>query len=156
VLILFGGGLSLAGAIQESGLAEWLGSAFHQLGDWPLLGLMLLSVGLIILLTELTSNTATAAAFLPILASVSVGIGENPLTLMIPATLAASCAFMLPVASPPNAIVYGSGRVTIPQMAKAGAYLNLAFAVVITALMYLLLPVAFGVDYGIVPDWASR
>ncbi|MBT8401852.1 MAG: DASS family sodium-coupled anion symporter [Rhodothermia bacterium] len=155
VLILFGGGLSLAAAIQQSGLADWLGAIFGQLSNWPLVGLMVFSVALIILLTELTSNTATAAAFLPILASVSIGIGQNPLVLMVPATVAASCAFMLPVATPPNAIVYGSGRVTIPEMARAGIVLNTLFVILITATMYLLLPFAFDVAYGTIPEWAT-
>ncbi len=155
VLILFGGGLSLAAAIQESGLADWLGESFGQLSNWPLIGLMVFSVALIILLTELTSNTATAAAFLPILAAVSIGIGQNPLALMVPAAIAASCAFMLPVATPPNAIVYGSGRVTIPEMARAGIVLNTVFVILITSMMYLLLPIAFDLVYGTVPEWAT-
>jgi len=108
----------------------------------------------IIYLTELTSNTATAAAFLPLVASIAVGMGENPLLLTVPAALAASCAFMLPVATPPNAIVYGSGYVTLPQMARAGLWLNLIFVFVITGLAYTLVVAAFGVEVGVLPDWA--
>jgi sodium-dependent dicarboxylate transporter 2/3/5 len=91
----------------------------------------------VIFLTELTSNTATAAAFLPVVASLAVGIGADPLLLAIPTALAASCAFMLPVGTPPNAIVYGTGELTIPQMAKAGLWLNLFFVVLLPLAVYL-------------------
>ena len=140
VLILFGGGLSLAGAISETGLAAWLGGQMTLLANWPLLAVILVVTATVVLLTELTSNTATAAAFLPIVASVSVGLGHDPMMLAVPAVLAASCAFMLPVATPPNAIVYGSSFITIPQMAKAGAYLNGVFILLIGVLSYFLLP----------------
>lgn len=156
VLILFGGGLSLAAAVSETGLADWIGGKMHLLAGWPTLAVVAAVVTVIILLTELTSNTATAAAFLPIVSSVAVGIGENPLLLAVPATIAASCAFMLPVATPPNALVYGSSFVAIPDMARAGAVLNLFFIVVVTLLTYLLLPLAFELAPGVVPPWAER
>ena len=155
VLILFGGGLSLAGAIADTGLTRWIGGAVGGLSAFPTLGIVAVATAVTILLTELTSNTATAAAFLPIMASVAVGIGESPYLLVIPAALAASCAFMLPVATPPNAIVYGSGRLSIPQMAKAGVWLNLSLVVLITLVAYSLLPVVFGVTFGSVPTWAG-
>jgi len=155
VLLLFGGGLSLAGAISETGLTEWIGGAVGGLSAFPTLAIVAAAAAVTILLTELTSNTATAAAFLPIMASVAVGIGESPFLLVIPAALAASCAFMLPVATPPNAIVYGSGRLSIPQMAKAGVWLNLTLVVLITVLAYSLLPLVFGVTFGSVPAWAG-
>jgi sodium-dependent dicarboxylate transporter 2/3/5 len=113
------------------------------------------TVSLIVMLTEITSNTATTAAFLPILAAVAIGFGESPFLLTVPATLGASCAFMLPVATPPNAIVYGSGLLSIPQMSRVGVWLNLVFIVVVTALAYGLLGVAFGVELGAVPAWAA-
>ena len=109
--------------------------------------LMLISLTIIIFLTEVTSNTATAAAFLPILASVAIMMGQDPLLLVIPAAIGASCAFMLPVATPPNAIVYGSGLVSIPQMAKAGFIFNLAMVVLITSVLYLLMGYVFGVEF---------
>lgn len=140
VLLLFGGGLSLAAAIDNTGLATWLGERMTLLADWPLLLIIVAVTGVIVLLTELTSNTATAAAFLPIAASVSVGLGYDPAMLAIPAVLAASCAFMLPVATPPNAIIYGSSFVTIPQMARAGMALNVIFTLLISLATYLLLP----------------
>jgi solute carrier family 13 (sodium-dependent dicarboxylate transporter), member 2/3/5 len=87
---------------------------------------------IVIFLTELTSNTATAAAFLPVVASLAVGIGADPLTMTLAAALAASCAFMLPVATPPNAIVFGSGHIRIPEMARAGIWLNLLFIILVT------------------------
>lgn len=155
VLILFGGGLSLAAAISDTGLAAWIGGRMDLLASWPPLLIVVAVVAVIIFLTELTSNTATAAAFVPILASVAVGIGQNPLLLVVPATLAASCAFMLPVATPPNAIVYGSSFVTVPQMARAGIVLNTLFVGLVTLLAYLLLPLVLGVELGVVPAWAS-
>ncbi|MDZ7790057.1 MAG: DASS family sodium-coupled anion symporter [Xanthomonadales bacterium] len=146
VLILFGGGLSLAAGISNSGLAEWIGQAFDQLDGLSVVVLIALAVSAIIFLTEVTSNTATAAAFLPILGSVAVGMGLDPIVLAAPAAVAASCAFMLPVATPPNAIVYGSGRIAIPQMARAGLLINFAMIILITALMYALLGRAFSAD----------
>ncbi len=144
VLILFGGGLSLAAAIAGSGLAEWIGTAMTGLGTMPMAILLVAAVAVVILLTELTSNTATAAAFLPVLGALAAGAGYAPLDLAAPAALAASCAFMLPVATPPNAIVYGSGAVTIPQMVRAGVLMNLAGVAVIATLSMLLIPLVFG------------
>jgi len=132
VLLLFGGGLSLASAIQGSGLANWTAHGLETLSAWPTPLLVIAAASLIVVLTEFTSNTATAAAFLPILASVAVAIGKGPLLLVIPAALASSCAFLLPVATPPNAIVYGSGKLTIPQMLRAGILLEIALIGVIS------------------------
>lgn len=155
VLILFGGGLSLASAVERTGLASWIGSALGGLDAFPVVLLIATIALVVVLLTELTSNTATAAAFLPIMGSVAVGIGQHPLLLAVPAALAASCAFMLPVATPPNAIVYGSGLLTIPQMARTGLALNVAFVAIITAATYLLVAAVFGIDLGVVPPWAQ-
>jgi sodium-dependent dicarboxylate transporter 2/3/5 len=148
VLVLFGGGLSLAAAIAESGLAAWIAGALSGLADWPLGGVMMGVVGVVIVLTELTSNTATAAAFLPLVAELASTLGRDPLVLAVPAAIAASCAFMLPVATPPNAIVYGSGRVSIAQMVRAGVWLNLLAVLLITGLAFALMPVVFGVALG--------
>ncbi|MEX0907627.1 MAG: DASS family sodium-coupled anion symporter [Gemmatimonadota bacterium] len=155
VLLLFGGGLALADAVAATGLAQWIGTALSALDDVPVVLLVVLVTAVVIFLTELTSNTATAAAFLPVIASLAIGVGENPFLLVIPAALAASCAFMLPVATPPNAIVYGSGYVTIPQMARAGLLLNVLFIGLITALVYTLVLTAFGVSVGTMPEWAA-
>lgn len=140
VLLLFGGGLSLAAAIRDSGLAAWIGDGMRVLAPLPAPVIVVAVMAVILLLTELTSNTATAAAFLPVLASMADGLGLEPLALLVPATLAASCAFMLPVATPPNAIVYGSGRVTVPQMVRAGAPMNLLFLLLIALLSSFLVP----------------
>ena len=99
---------------------------------------MAVAAGLVLILTELTSNTATAAAFLPILGGVAVGLGTGPMLLVVPAALAATCAFMLPVATPPNAIVFGSGHVTIGQMMRGGVWLNVIGLVLITLAAYTL------------------
>ena len=136
VLVLFGGGLSLATAISSSGVAEWIG---HAIAGWeavPLVAMIVIVTTVIVFLTELTSNTATAAAFLPIVASIAVGLGEAPLALAIPAAIAASCAFMMPVATPPNAIVYGSGRLVIGEMVRAGIWLNVFMIVVVTLIVW--------------------
>ncbi len=152
VLILFGGGLTLAGAIQRTGLAEWVGGYFGILSGWPVI-LIILAIALVIItFTELASNSATAAAFLPIMGSVAMGLGENPLLLAIPTAVVASCAFMLPVATPPNAIVYGSGVMNIPQMARAGIVLNLLFAVLVTLLTWFYFTWLFGIEPGIIPS----
>lgn len=155
VLILFGGGLSLASGISETGLAAWIGESVSALETIPLLTLIVAVAAVIIFLTEITSNTATAAAFLPILAGVAIGIGQDPFLLVVPAALAASCAFMLPVATPPNAIVYGSGFVTIPEMSRAGVWLNLLFIGLVTIMAYMLVGVVFGVEIGQLPPWAG-
>jgi sodium-dependent dicarboxylate transporter 2/3/5 len=152
---LFGGGLSLASAISSTGLAKWIGQGVSVIGGWPILLLVGLVVLLIVFLTEMTSNTATTAAFLPILASVAIGLGENPLMLAVPAALGASCAFMLPVATPPNAIVYGSGKITIPEMSKAGLWLNFTFIILLTIFAFSLISYVFGVKVGVLPSWAG-
>jgi solute carrier family 13 (sodium-dependent dicarboxylate transporter), member 2/3/5 len=134
ILILFGGGLTLAGAIQRTGLAEWIGGYFVGMSWMPFVVVIFIVTGVVITFTNLASNSATAAAFLPVMASVAIGMGEDPLQLAIPVAVAASCAFMFPVATPPNAIVYGSGVMTTPQMVKAGLWLNLLFTLLITLL----------------------
>ena len=140
LLILFGGGLSLAAAINNTGLATWLGAQAGLIEHWPIFLIILAIATTIIFLTELTSNIATVAAFLPIVASVGIGLGESPLVFAVPAVLAASCAFMLPVATPPNAIVYSSEYVTIPRMARAGIFLNILFIFLVTLIGYALVP----------------
>jgi len=132
VLLLFGGGLSLAGAISKSGLAETVGGGLAGLEGFPAIVLVAAVTSLIVFLTEITSNTATTAVFLPIVATVAAAMGVAPLELLIPVALAASCAFMMPVATPPNAIVFASEKLTVAQMAKAGFLLNLiAISVII-------------------------
>lgn len=133
VLILFGGGLALANGIRESGLGTWMADQLSILEGFPHAVLILAATLVVIFLTELTSNTATATIFIPIMAALGAATGEEPYPLMLAATTAASCAFMLPVATPPNAIVFGSGHLRIGEMIRAGLALNLFFAVLLFA-----------------------
>ncbi|MBL88106.1 MAG: anion transporter [Gammaproteobacteria bacterium] len=143
LLLLFGGGLSLGAQVSETGLGIWIGEALTILGDVPPIILILAVATMIIFLTEMTSNVATTATFLPVFAAVAIAIGIVPVSLTIPVCLAASCAFMLPVATPPNAIVYGSGKFTIATMMRAGFALNIVGIIVVTIFSYLLAPLIF-------------
>ncbi|SNY42365.1 solute carrier family 13 (sodium-dependent dicarboxylate transporter), member 2/3/5 [Arsukibacterium tuosuense] len=143
ILILFGGGLTLAAQIQQSGLADFIASQVSTLGAINLILLIVLVTTIIIFLTEVTSNTATAAAFLPLLGPVAVSLNTSASMLVIPAAIAASCAFMMPVATPPNAIVFGSGKLKIADMAKAGFVLNLLAIIVITSAVWFISPYLF-------------
>lgn len=133
ILLLFGGGLALAGIVQSSGLADAIAGALAVLAQWPALLIVAAVVLTIVMLTEITSNTATTAAFLPLLGALALALNLPPMVLAAPAAIAASCAFMLPVATPPNAIVFSSGELRIAQMARAGLALNVAGVVVVTA-----------------------
>jgi sodium-dependent dicarboxylate transporter 2/3/5 len=153
ILLLFGGGLALAKGFEVSGLSAWIGDKFEVLAGAPAAGLVASVVAIVAGLTELTSNTATASMCLPIMASLARAIEAHPLLLMIPAALAASCAFALPVATPPNAIVYGSNRVPITKMIKAGIVMNVVALVMITTLVFTLGSVVFDMG-GPFPEWA--
>ncbi len=155
IVLLFGGGFALAAGFVESGLSQWLGDRLQGLSVLPPLGIVLGVCLLMTFLTELTSNTATTQMALPILASVAVAIRVDPLLLMVPATLSASCAFMLPVATPPNAIIFGTEQVGAGQMARVGLVLNLVGAVLITACVYLLGRPLLGIDPTGLPAWAQ-
>jgi sodium-dependent dicarboxylate transporter 2/3/5 len=155
VLILFGGGLSMAAGFKDTKLADWIGNQVGLLDNAPILVLVIAVTTLIIFLTELTSNTATAAMVMPILSAVAIGLGQSPLLLIVPAAIAASCAFMLPVATPPNAIVFGSGYVSIPQMVKSGFGLNIISIVLSVAVTYFLVIPFFGVVINEVPAWVQ-
>ncbi|MDX1624216.1 MAG: DASS family sodium-coupled anion symporter [Gemmatimonadota bacterium] len=144
VLILFGGGLSLASAVDRTGLAAWLAESTGGLAGSPYIAVVLAVVVATILFSELASNTASAATFLPVVGAVAVTMGVDPLLLVIPAGLAASGGYMLPVATPPNAIVYGSGAVTVPQLVRAGGLLDLLFAVLVPLAAVLLVAPLFG------------
>lgn len=140
VLVLMGGGLSLAAAVSDTGLALWLGESLAPLNALGLFVLVIAAVALVIFLTELTSNLATTATLLPVMGAIAVQAGLPPLYLTVPITIAASCAFMLPVATPPNAIVYATGRITIPQMLRAGFVLNLLGIAIVTLIALYLAP----------------
>jgi sodium-dependent dicarboxylate transporter 2/3/5 len=132
VLILFGGGLALAGAFESTGLAKAIGASVKGLSGLPVWVIVLAVATLIIFLTELTSNTATTATFLPVVGAAAVGLEIDPRLLTIPVAVSASAAFMLPVATPPNAIVFASGEIRIAEMARAGLMLNLCCIAVVT------------------------
>jgi len=143
VLILFGGGLALAAGMTSTGLTQWLGQQLAPLGGVHPAFLIIGACAMVIFLTELTSNLATTATFLPVMAALAVETGINPLILVIPVTLAASFAFMLPVATPPNAIVFSTGRVSIRKMMRAGFVLNIVGVVVLTFVALNLVPLVF-------------
>jgi len=138
LLVLFGGGLSLADAIRDTGVDRFLGEVVGAWTGLPPLLLVAAVAALVLATTELTSNTATTAALVPVLAGIAPGLGVHPFALIVPAALAASCAFMLPVATPPNAIVFGSGLLSVPQMARAGLPMNVLALVLVTATVYAL------------------
>ncbi|MBB0998401.1 DASS family sodium-coupled anion symporter [Dietzia maris] len=144
VLLLFGGGLALSAQFSGSGLTGWIGEQASALDALPTVALVLVAAAGVLFLTELTSNTATAATFLPVAGGVALGLDLDPMILAVPVALAATCAFMLPVATPPNAIAYGSGYVTIGQMIRGGIWLNLIGLIAITAVTMTLLVWVFG------------
>ena len=154
-MLLIGGGLALATGFQRTGLAQMIGDQFQAVGVLPVFVLILLVCLAITFLTELTSNTATTETILPILAAVAVATGIHPLLLMVPATLSASCAFMMPVATPPNAIVFGSNRFSIAEMARAGIVLNIIGALTIATVVYTFGMAVFDIDLNALPDWAT-
>lgn len=152
IILLFGGGFALATAFSSSGLSQFIGNNLKVLANIPTFILLLIVCTIINFLTELTSNTATTQMILPILASVSVAIGINPLLLMIAATLSASMAFMMPVGTPPNTIVFASKRLRISDMAKTGFALNLISVIVIALTVYFVGTIIFNLS--VFPDWA--
>ncbi|MFC4076115.1 SLC13 family permease [Salinithrix halophila] len=146
ILLLFGGGLALAAGITRSGLDKWIGEQLTVLSGLNILLILVVVITLVNFLTEVTSNTATATMMFPIMAAFAVTLGIHPYGLMVPAGIAASCAFMLPVATPPNAVVFASGSVRIGQMVRTGLWLNLVSILLITVAVYFLLPVVWGFD----------
>lgn len=147
ILILFGGGLALAKAFRETQLVEWLGGHLDMLSGTPPIVTILVIALTLTFVTEMTSNTATTTIMMPILGGAAAPVlGVHPLLLMIPAAMSASCAFMMPVATPPNAIVFGGGRFSIPDMAKAGFVINLVGAILVTAMTYFIALPVFGIS----------
>lgn len=152
ILLLFGGGLAIASGFVGTGLSEWIGTQLMGLEGVSVIVLIFLVAALVLGLTEITSNTATASMMFPIMASLAVALGVHPYALMIAAGVAASCAFMLPVATPPNAAVFGSGYIKIKDMMKAGFALNVFGVVFITLAIYFLLPIMWDIDLNSVPE----
>jgi sodium-dependent dicarboxylate transporter 2/3/5 len=146
VLILFGGGLALAEGFKETGLADWIGQRLTLIEGVGFFVLLLIIVAAVNFLTEVTSNVATASMLLPILAAVAVKLDVHPFGLMVGATLAASCAFMLPVATPPNAVVFGSGHLNIKDMVKAGIWLNIISIILLSLMVYFILPLLWNIN----------
>jgi sodium-dependent dicarboxylate transporter 2/3/5 len=145
IMILFGGGFALANGFSSSGLTEWLANQLVGLKGMELIVIIFMVVLLVIFLTEITSNTATASLMLPVMGAFAVAIQISPLYLMVAVALAASFAFMLPVATPPNAIVFSSRKISIPQMARAGVWLNIIGSILITLYVIFYLPSVFDV-----------
>ena len=143
ILLLFGGGFALAAGFGKTGLDQWIGEQLTGVAALPFVGVVLVVCLAVTFLTELTSNTATTTMILPIIGATAVAASYHPLMLMIPATLSASFAFMLPVATPPNAIVYSSGWVSIPKMSRAGVVLNFLGAILVTTMVLLLVEKIF-------------
>ena len=141
ILLLFGGGFALAKGFSDSGLTQWIVTQLSILQGAHLVVLVLVVTLVVIFLTEVTSNTATATLILPVMGALAQAVDVQPLSLMVPAAIAASYAFMLPVATPPNAIVFSSRYITIPQMARAGLWMNLLASLIITTFVLLFLPV---------------
>jgi len=148
IVLLFGGGLALAAGFVHTGLADWIGTKMTLLQGVHLFLLLLILIAIVNFLTEITSNVATASMILPILASMAIAIEVHPYILMVAATLAASCAFMLPVATPPNAVVFGSGYLRIKDMVRAGIWMNLVSILILTFIVYYALPVIWGISIG--------
>ena len=155
ILLLFGGGFAIAHAFKETGVSAFIGDLLHHLGGWPVLLLMLVIALAVTHLTEITSNTATTTVLVPIAAAAAIPLGVHPLVLMLPVTLAASCAFMLPVATPPNAIVFGSGKIRMGQMMRPGIVLNLITAILLVSAIHLIGTRIFQIEPRVVPDWAQ-
>jgi solute carrier family 13 (sodium-dependent dicarboxylate transporter), member 2/3/5 len=155
IILLFGGGFALAAGFKESGLSIWIGQNLSGITVFPPI-LIIFSIAIMMtFLTELTSNTATTEMILPILAGIAISTNTNPLLFMLPATISASMAFMLPVATPPNAIVFGTNRLKISQMAKNGLFLNIIVAIILTILVQWLGSLIFGIEAGVFPEWAA-
>ncbi|MCP4438477.1 MAG: SLC13/DASS family transporter [Aureispira sp.] len=152
VILLFGGGLSLASAFNASGLASWIGGNVVLLGNLPLFLLLFILIAAVNFLTEITSNIATVSMILPILTSLAFSIGIHPYILMIGATCAASCAFMLPVATAPNAIVFGSKFIKIGDMMRAGVWLNIISILTFSVYVYYVMPLVWGIDINSFPE----
>ena len=152
ILLLFGGGLAIAQGFTTSGLSNWIGSQLTLFEGASIFILLLFLIAIVNFLTEITSNLATTAMILPVLAPLALIIEVNPLILMVGATVAASCAFMLPVATPPNAVVFGSGHLTIPNMIKTGIWMNLLSILLLTLIVYFFLPLIWDLELKAILD----
>lgn len=153
IILLFGGGFALANGFVSTGLSKFVGEQLSGLSVLPALAIIIITAAIVSFLTELTSNTATSQIILPIVAAVSTAIGMNPLVLMLTAAISASMAFMLPVATPPNTIIFASGRIKISELAKTGLILNIFGIIIISLLVYFWGSFIFDLD--VFPGWAN-
>lgn len=152
IVLLFGGGMALAKGFEISGLAVWIGSQMTALAGLPILILIFVLVAAVNFLTEITSNLATTAMLLPVLAPMALTIDVHPFMLMVGAAVAASCAFMLPVATPPNAVVFGSGYLRIPDMVRKGLFMNVVSILIVTVFVYFVLPELWNLIIDVFPE----
>jgi len=152
VVLLFGGAFAVAGSFSSSGLTLWLGDTMTGLASLPFWLILLAVVALVNYLTELTQNMATCTLMIPVLAALSVSIGVHPFGLMVGMTIAASCAFMMPIATAPNAIIFGSGQIDMKDMVRAGFLLNIMSVLLVTLFVYYLLPVIWDIDLSVFPE----
>ncbi|AJD89839.1 anion transporter [Jeotgalibacillus malaysiensis] len=152
ILLLFGGGLAIAGGFGATGLDVWIGEQLTVLQGVQFIVIIAVVSLVVVFLTEITSNTASATMLMPIMAALSVAVDVHPFAVMVPAAVAASCAFMLPVATPPNAVVFGSGYLKMIDMVRAGIWMNIAATIALVAFVILLLPLVFGIDLTSFPD----
>jgi sodium-dependent dicarboxylate transporter 2/3/5 len=156
IVLLFGGGFALAKGFSTSGLSEFIGQQFIGLKDMDTMSLIAGISSMVVMLTEVTSNTATAEMLLPLVASVANAIELNPLLLMLPVTLSASMAFMMPIATPPNAIVFASGHLKIMDMIKTGIIINIIAIILITCFTYFWGMQLFSIDINSIPGWVTQ
>lgn len=154
IILLFGGGFALAGGFMSSGLSNWIGQQLQGVGSFSPVVIIGLTCTMLTFLTELTSNTGVSEMILPVMAALGTAIGRNPLLLMVPATLASSFAFMMPIATPPNAIIFGTNRIRIPDMVKTGLIINILGIIVLTAGI-MLLGGLLNIDPLHMPEWAK-
>ncbi|TAE44755.1 MAG: TRAP transporter large permease subunit, partial [Cytophagales bacterium] len=155
ILLLFGGGLCLANALDKTGLIQLIGDSMANNKGLSILLLLIILAFLSIFISEIMSNVALVSVFVPVVLGLAVKLGENPLLLAIAVTLGASCAFMLPMGSPPNAIVFSSGYLKVSQMVKAGFILNIIATILIVLFAYFVLPLIFGIEFGKIPAWVK-
>ena len=156
IVLLFGGGFAVAAGFEKSGLASFIAKQLESLNGMHMLIFVTVVTLLVVFLTEITSNTATATLLVPIMGASAVALGIHPYATIVPACVAASFAFMLPVATPPNAVVFGSGAVRIKDMAKAGLALNIFGTIVIVIFVMYLMPLLWGIDLNTTPEWALK
>ncbi len=152
VLLLFGGGLAIAAGFKETGLASWIGNQLVVLNGLHFIVIIIATTGIVLFLTEITSNTATATMILPALGALALALDIHPFALMVPAAMAATCAFMLPVGTPPNAIIFATGKIKIIEMVKTGFWVNIFALILIVVATYFLLPLVWGIDLNVFPS----